>query len=470
MSMLEVFAAWIKQSRLTQREKLEQIRAEWIERLTDLPDAEIELMVRAVKKAVNSKKLKAERELLVAELQQIVAARPPRPAAEQAAVEAEPAPGEAAPAVLDPEEAALVAAIAADPEARAPYLVYADWLQSRGDPRGELIVIQHELSKSPGNKKMLRAAEELLEAHAAEILGPLAECMDLLEQVDWYMGFIRACKLRQTMDRFDGDLADLPVEQVLAGLLQGPGRFIQRLTVGIVRMDDNNYGGVCEVIGAQPRPTLRALYLGDFDREETELNWSSIGDASPLYAALPNLRELTLRSGGMTLGAIELPELRAFTTVTGGLDDAAARAIAAASWPKLERLSLQFGPARAGDATNEVEVVRPLLAGAGLQRLTHLGITNCDFTDAVCAALPGAAILPRLEQLDLCMGSMSDAGAEALAAHREAFSRLKLLDVDDNFLTTAGLQLLEGICAEVRAGDQRTADDEPAQRYASAYE
>lgn len=468
MSTLEAFTAWIKQSTLTQREKLEQIRAAWIERLTDVPDAEIELVYRAVKKAVNSKKLKAEREALVAELQQIVAARPPRPAAELPALER--TAEVTVPAGLDPEEAAMVAAIAADPEARAPYLVYADWLQGRGDPRGELIVIQHELNKSPGNKKMLRAQEELLEVHGAAILGPLAGCMDMLEQVDWYMGFIRGCKLRQTMDRFDGDLEDVPVLQVLAGLLDGPGRFIQRLTVGIVLMDDNNYGGVCELIGAQPRPTLRSLYLGDFDREETELNWSSIGDASPLYAALPNLRELTLRSGGMTLGAIELPELRAFTTVTGGLDDAAARAIAAASWPKLERLSLQFGPARTGDATGDVEVVRPLLAGAGLQRLTHLGITNCDFTDAVCAALPGAAILPQLEQLDLCMGSMSDAGAAALAAHRESFAQLKLLDVDDNFLTAAGLQLLEGICAEVHVGDQRTAEGDPAQRYASAYE
>src|SRR5688572_17110671 len=37
----------------------------------------------------------------------------------------------------------LEAVIAADPDAVEPYLVYADWLQARGDPRGELIVVHH---------------------------------------------------------------------------------------------------------------------------------------------------------------------------------------------------------------------------------------------------------------------------------------------------------------------------------------
>ncbi|HEY1814001.1 MAG TPA: TIGR02996 domain-containing protein [Kofleriaceae bacterium] len=33
--------------------------------------------------------------------------------------------------------------IFADPSDPAAYLVYADWLQSQSDPRGELIVRQH---------------------------------------------------------------------------------------------------------------------------------------------------------------------------------------------------------------------------------------------------------------------------------------------------------------------------------------
>lgn len=42
--------------------------------------------------------------------------------------------------------AELVAAVLASPDDDAPRLVYADWLQERGDPRGELIAIQVELA------------------------------------------------------------------------------------------------------------------------------------------------------------------------------------------------------------------------------------------------------------------------------------------------------------------------------------
>jgi uncharacterized protein (TIGR02996 family) len=44
----------------------------------------------------------------------------------------------------DPEERAFQKAIRAKPDARAIRLVYADWLDERNDPRGELIRIEEE--------------------------------------------------------------------------------------------------------------------------------------------------------------------------------------------------------------------------------------------------------------------------------------------------------------------------------------
>ena len=38
--------------------------------------------------------------------------------------------------------AQLLAAIIEDPDDDAPRLVYADWLQAQGDPRGELMQLQ----------------------------------------------------------------------------------------------------------------------------------------------------------------------------------------------------------------------------------------------------------------------------------------------------------------------------------------
>ena len=79
---------------------------------------------------------------------------------------------------MDPaERAALLAAIAADPEAEAPRLVYADWLALRGDPLGELIHAQLAVAaREPGDPALaeLRAWERrILREHEAQLAGPL---------------------------------------------------------------------------------------------------------------------------------------------------------------------------------------------------------------------------------------------------------------------------------------------------------
>jgi len=49
----------------------------------------------------------------------------------------------------------LETAILADPEARAAYAVYADWLLERGDPDGELVAVQLALEDAPGDAALL---------------------------------------------------------------------------------------------------------------------------------------------------------------------------------------------------------------------------------------------------------------------------------------------------------------------------
>ncbi len=46
------------------------------------------------------------------------------------------------------DEAALLAAMSAHPEDNHQRLIYADWLEERGDPRGELIRLLHTLTQS----------------------------------------------------------------------------------------------------------------------------------------------------------------------------------------------------------------------------------------------------------------------------------------------------------------------------------
>jgi len=369
----------------------------------------------------------------------------------------------------------LEAALLANPDDDEAYAVYADWLQTQGDPRGELAAIQLQLTKDPKNKKLKSQETKLLEQHKAHLLGPLADFDDMLLDVEWHMGFIRKATVKNVYER--SDLYDEPtrdpvaVEEVLGLLLDHPSaRFLQDLTVGIVEFEDNGYGGVAKEIGKRHLPALRRLFLGDFIYEETELNWSSIGNAEPLYKGVPNLRSLTLRSGSMTLGKMSLPELRELVTITGGMSSDAVKSVCSASWPKLERLSLQLGRRYEG-ALTDIKGVRPILEGKGFPALKHLGITNAELTDDLCRELPGSKILPRLEELDLKMGTMSDDGAEALAAAADRLKHLKLLNVEDNFITLKGKKLLQGIgVGQLVFGEQRSDGGDPGDRYASAIE
>ena len=74
------------------------------------------------------------------------------------------------PAATPRNTKSLLAAIYASPADDTPRLIYADWLQERGDPRGELIALQL------GGTKTKREAQ-LLVQHKKAWLGPLANVL-----------------------------------------------------------------------------------------------------------------------------------------------------------------------------------------------------------------------------------------------------------------------------------------------------
>ena len=350
--------------------------------------------------------------------------------------------------------------------------VYADWLQRQGDPRGELAAVQLQLAADPKHKAARAAEKALFKAHGERLLGKLAPIADLVHTT-WRAGFIHAARVAHTYERssmHDGELEELDVAQVVGWLLDEPSaRFLRELTVGIVTYEDNSYGPIARLIGKRYLPALRSLFLGDFDSEETELSWSQLANVEPIYAAVPNLRRLKLRSGSMRLGRIVLPRLERFEVVTGGLDPKAARAIAGARWPSLRELSIQVGTERYG-GTATLADLQPILDGAGLPRLRHLGLTNLEYSDAAIAAVADSKLLPQLEELDLSLGTLSDDGARVLYRYQNAFRHLRRIDVDANFLTGEGLELLRSSPLAVHAGDQRDDEGDPDNRYVAVGE
>lgn len=364
----------------------------------------------------------------------------------------------------------LEAAILKAPDDEAAYLVYGDWLQAQGDPRGEFMALQHARGKVTGvtHTAYKRQVAAFLKKHQAHLLGGELTRAALAEElfVDWWLGFIRAARL----GKVEAD-SSLDVPKTLRVLLTHPSaRFLRWLSIGLVDMEGNNtYDRVTQaIVDVGGSKSLQRLFIGDFNYpSDYEISWSYLKDISPLYAVLPGLRSLRLRGTAVELGDIHLPELREFIMESGGLPLGAVKSIAHAKWPKLERLDVWFGSARYG-AEGGLEDIRPILEGKGLPNVTQLGLCNSEFTDELAKELPTAKILAQLTHLDLSKGILTDEGAEVLARNASAFAHLKSMDFQQNLLTEDGAKLLATLCPNVALGYQRNPVD--GDRYCSVGE
>ncbi len=108
--------------------------------------------------------------------------------------------------------AELLDRIAADPDDVASYLVYADMLTTTGDPRGELIVLMHQVSERPDDAHLGSALDAYMTKHRAKLFGSLARHTGIAW--DFHLGFLRSI-------RYVPDLSD-DVEAVLQEIFQLP--------------------------------------------------------------------------------------------------------------------------------------------------------------------------------------------------------------------------------------------------------
>jgi uncharacterized protein (TIGR02996 family) len=126
-------------------------------------------------------------------------------------------------AAVEAREASFEQALVDDPEQVEGYLVYADWLQARGEPRGELIAVQHamrehanaastatEATFAPPAQALACAELVLLGRHRERFFGAeLARVVDIDTQryaidafeLSWHLGFLRRAMLARSPSR-----------------------------------------------------------------------------------------------------------------------------------------------------------------------------------------------------------------------------------------------------------------------------
>jgi tRNA 2-thiouridine synthesizing protein E len=112
------------------------------------------------------------------------------------------------------------------------FLVYADWLQQQGDPRGEFILLCHEADRLRDNPAIAAARDQTIEDLGGQLLGDLHGPWSRGEvALSWRLGFVDrlrikpgpdaqaildglptqpCCRYLRSLDLSDTDIATLP--------------------------------------------------------------------------------------------------------------------------------------------------------------------------------------------------------------------------------------------------------------------
>jgi uncharacterized protein (TIGR02996 family) len=381
------------------------------------------------------------------------------------------------------EERGLLEAILETPDDDAPRLVYADWLQGRGDPRGELIQLQCQLAAAPDDdrRRNIKIAEnKLLEAHAAAWKKPMHAALPREERPDLYgfgfvRGFIEYAKISMScIPHLDSLFAAAPLIRTLCIVPGGPigdlnsrvaapkldgalaSPYFARLHTLELALPGGGNELAYEVARASTLGNLRGLRL-----------WCSIWGELAMY--YDSSTPLVIDDDGAVelarsphLGALELLDLESNRLTAVGL-----QSLSTGPW-KLRELNVGSNlidldsmppkkrtgphpilPALAAPAFANLEIlslsanslaprdIAAIVGGPHFAKLRELDLERCHLGVQGIAALCKAFALPSLRRLRLERNSLCDAGATAIA-DCDKLANLTSLEAGHNLIGRKG--------------------------------
>ena len=222
------------------------------------------------------------------------------------------------------------------------WLVYSDWLQSRGDLLGELGALQAAM-RTPdvaASKRAQRRVAAFVRAHREALLGVAGEYHRIV-RLEWGVGTLRAARISTTRygdKQFHGAiLLDALLERAVA-------RYLRELWLGpIDQKGSDQYGEMVAVLLRQSRPALRELAIGTADLDGSTHGivrnpGAMLGDLRMLEQRLPRLEALRLSGGNVELGALHSNRLQRLALRLRHASEASLDAIGASSLPSLREL------------------------------------------------------------------------------------------------------------------------------------
>jgi uncharacterized protein (TIGR02996 family) len=357
-------------------------------------------------------------------------------------------------------EAAFLEAVCADPAADGPRLIYADWLDEQGDPRGEFIRLQCALGRLAADDPLVRPLTLRLGTFGRYMSAWEAPLKPVVGGMEWARGFVETVNVEaRTFLRRAAELFRLaPVRRVrfldvgtsLGRLMESP--YLARLTALTIFAQHTDERLTRALVESPYLDGLRTLNIARNrvgDRGAERLAWS------PRFRHLTELDlsdnavgDLGLRAvaGAANLENLEVLELRRNEVTRAGLGDLCSSPVL----KSLRRLGLSLNyvgsprdwtPPTAGvvslrslDLTDNVlsaEGVGVVISMPGLGDLTDLDLSRNDLGNAGAAILAGWPGLTSLRKLLLAETQIGDDGARALARSPYLF-RLTDLNLSEN--------------------------------------
>ena len=236
---------------------------------------------------------------------------------------------------LSERDFGLEATLREQPEDVESHLIYGDWLQARGDARGQLIALQHAIAQAVETERpqLLAREREYRAEHLGHLFGPLRSLAETLVQ-RWSLGFIDAAWVGA--GGLERTLAG-PFE-VLSALLRLP--IAARMTeLGLTNSLVHAHGLERLLCSSEVIANLRALELGAPVKLERERR--RMPAFARLWLHLRKLRKLTIHGDQPPLRALHSPTLEHLELHMRGLPENFPERFVAGRLPELRTLTLK---------------------------------------------------------------------------------------------------------------------------------
>lgn len=376
------------------------------------------------------------------------------------------------------EQEPFLAEIRENPDEPGAYAVFADWLEEKGDPRGEFMNVQLQLEdeslKAADRRKLQKREQELLKEHERELLGDLAPFLldnntnpvqyreGKLYEYRFARGFLDSLKVFYLLPDFAKVLKRSPHCAMLRDLR------LRELPPGeeLVEEFAEQYGDrdwdyednpSFDALAGAEFPNLRHFEIDEDDEPSHDYANCHVRaeGVERLLKKMPRLETLILEAHEVNSEAVfnlKMPHLKSLTV--NHLNSYPTKVLAAnKSLTNLESIWFYPHGLDYGDEPYlQLEDLKAICRSENLKSLRHLALYACTSGNEGIEELVDSGMLGRLKTLDMRWGAVTDEGAERLAA--ADLSGLESLTLSQNYMTAAGVRVLAETGVNLAAGEQ----------------